>query len=184
MIIGDREGDSRPHDIRAFSGEVRGWEVAYRRSGSRDAPSFVDRGREIRIHDLQRDSVLGALQLSAQKWGTFQVFGSENYKRLCADLAAEHGFRITNPELQPAIALARDRRHQAPPTRGAPWTLHVAPSTHRSIRGLAGGDGDWDDKRSRDAPLAGPATYPGVARAPSQGSRVQWQRSAASLREP
>ena len=62
VVVGDRDGDARPHDIRAFSGQVRGWEVAYRRIGSRDAPSFVDRGREIRIHDLQRDSVLAALQ--------------------------------------------------------------------------------------------------------------------------
>jgi hypothetical protein len=123
VIIGDREGDARLHDIRAFYGDVRGWEVAYRRIGSRDAPSFVDRGREIRIHDLQRDSVLAALQLSAQKWGTFQVFGSDNYKRLCADLAAEHGFRITNPELQQVIALSRERRHQAPPTRDATLDL-------------------------------------------------------------
>ena len=130
MIIGDREGDARPHDIRAFSGEVRGWEVAYRRTGSREAPSFVDRGREIRIHDLQRDSVLAALQLSAQKWGTFQVFGSDNYKRLCADLAAEHGFRITNPELQQAIAISRERRHQgSADTRRCPGPSTPIPRT-------------------------------------------------------
>ena len=112
---------------RAFSGEARGWEVAYRRAGSRDAPSFVDRGREIRIHDLRRDSVLAALQLSAQKWGTFQVFGSDNYKRLCADLAAEHGFRITNPELQQGIGIARERRHQGLPTRDAARDLPHRP---------------------------------------------------------
>jgi Large polyvalent protein-associated domain 7 len=117
VIIGDRESDARPHDIRAFSGEVRGWEVAYRRTGSLRAPSFVDRGREIRIHDLQRDSVLAALQLSAQKWGTFQVFGSDAYKRLCAELAAEHGFRLANPELQQVIEIARERRHQIAPPR-------------------------------------------------------------------
>jgi hypothetical protein len=103
-IVGDREDPARVRDIRAFTAEVRGWEVHYGRADEpRGGPSFIDRGREIRIHDLRRESVLAALQLSAQKWGTFQVFGSDQYKRLCVDLAVEHGFRITNPELQQTI---------------------------------------------------------------------------------
>jgi hypothetical protein len=108
MIVGDRPDPARPRDIRAFTAEARGWEVLYRRvDAAARAPSFVDRGREIRIHDLGRDSVLAALQLSAQKWGSFQVFGSDDYKRLCVDLAATNGFRMTNPELQEAIELRR-----------------------------------------------------------------------------
>jgi len=114
-MVGDHEDPARPRDIRAFSAEVRGWEVHY---GRADEPgggtSFVDRGREIRIHDLGRESVLAALQLSAQKWGTFQVFGSDQYKRLCVDLAIEHGFRITNPELQQDIADERAARRLEP----------------------------------------------------------------------
>jgi hypothetical protein len=110
-IAGDREDLARPRDIRAFAAEARGWEVRYYRAREQGrAPCFSDRGREIRIHDLGRDSVLAALQLSAQKWGTFHVFGSESYKSLCVELAAEHGFRITNPELQNEIALERGRR--------------------------------------------------------------------------
>ena len=108
MVVGDRSDPARPRDIRAFTAEAQGWEVLYRRLDTPTrAPSFVDRGREIRIHDLGRDSVLAALQLSAQKWGSFQVFGSDDYKRLCVDLAATNGFRITNPELQEAIELKR-----------------------------------------------------------------------------
>lgn len=108
MIVGDRPDPARPHDIRAFTAEARGWEVLYRRlDAAARAPSFVDRGGEIRIHDLGRDSVLAALQLSAQKWGSFQIFGSDDYKRLCVDLAATSGFCITNPELQEAIELRR-----------------------------------------------------------------------------
>jgi hypothetical protein len=115
LIVGDRADPARPRDIRAFTAEARGWEVLYRRLDSPTrAPSFSDRGREIRIHDLDRGSVLAALQLSAQKWGTFQVFGSDDYKRLCVDLAATNGFRIINPELQGAIAAARERHRQAP----------------------------------------------------------------------
>ena len=127
-IVGDREELARPRDIRAFTPEVRGWEVHYGRADEpRSGPSFVDRGREITIHDLRRESVLAALQLSAQKWGTFQVFGSDHYKRLCVDLAIEHGFQITNPELQQNIAderaarrLALDRTLRAPPPRPEP----------------------------------------------------------------
>jgi hypothetical protein len=108
MIVGDRSDPARPRDIRAFTAEARGWEVLYRRlDAPTRAPSFSDQGREIRIHDLGRDSVLAALQLSAQKWGSFQVFGSDDYKRLCVDLAATNGFRITNPELQEAIEAKR-----------------------------------------------------------------------------
>jgi hypothetical protein len=113
-ITGDREDPARPRDIRAFTAEARGWEVLYRRADERaGGPAFTDRGREIQIHDLRRDSVLAALQLSAQKWGTIQVHGSDDYKRLCADLAAEHGFRIVNPEMQIAIAAARRERLRA-----------------------------------------------------------------------
>ena len=125
MIVGDRADPARPRDIRAFAAEVRGWEVLYRRlDAPTRAPSFSDRGREIRIHDLRRDSVLAALQLSAQKWGTFQVFGSDDYKRLCVDLAATNGFRITNPELQEAIEAKRRQeieRSRLQPATSASW---------------------------------------------------------------
>jgi hypothetical protein len=114
MVIGDPPHSARPRDIRAFVGEAHRWEVRYRRAGMpAGAPCFSDRGREILIHDLGRDSVLAALQLSAQKWGSFQVFGSEAYKRRCVELAAEHRFRIANPELQAAIAETREQRQRS-----------------------------------------------------------------------
>jgi hypothetical protein len=123
-IVGDREDPARPRDIRAFTAQARGWEVLYRRADAPErGPCFSDRGREIRIHDLRRDSVLAALQLSAQKWGTFHVFGSEDYKHLCVELAVEHGFRITNPELQQDIA--RQRQLPRPLTVGR--NLDVGP---------------------------------------------------------
>jgi hypothetical protein len=114
VIVGDSAASPGPRDIRAFSAQVHGWEVRYRRAGTPSAPSFTDRGREIRIHDLSRESVLAALQLSAQKWGTFQVYGSERYKGLCTELAVEHGFRITNPELQTAMLALKERRIERP----------------------------------------------------------------------
>jgi hypothetical protein len=110
-IIGEGDDLPRARDIRAFAPEVRGWEVSYHRVDAPErAPCFSDHGREIRIYDLRRDSVLAALQLSAQKWGSFQVWGSDEYKRVCVELGAEHGFRITNQELQQDIARARAPR--------------------------------------------------------------------------
>jgi hypothetical protein len=104
-----------PHDIRAARAVVDGWKVNYYMAGSRRAPSFTDRGKTIDIHDSRsRESVHAALQLSAQKWGAFSIRGDEPFKRTCVELAAEHGFKITNPELQQAIAAERERRRSPP----------------------------------------------------------------------
>jgi hypothetical protein len=97
-------------DIRAFGAVLEGAKVHYHRAGSR-RPSFTDHGKTIDIYDSRsRDSVLAALQLSAQKWGTISVHGNREFMRTCAELAAEHGFKIANPELQEAIAAERQRR--------------------------------------------------------------------------
>ncbi len=99
-----------PLDIRAFVPVVEGWHVHYRRVGERGSPAFTDRGKEIDIFDSnRRESVLAALQLSAQKWGTFTIRGNERFRSMCVELAAEHGFKIANPELQQAIAAERER---------------------------------------------------------------------------
>ena len=99
-----------PQDIRAFTPVVEGWHVHYRRVGERGSPAFTDRGKEIDIYDSnRRESVLAALQLSAQKWGTFTIRGNERFRSMCIELAAEHGFKIANPELQQAIAAERER---------------------------------------------------------------------------
>jgi len=110
-------------DIRAFSPLVEGWHVHYRRVGERGSPAFTDRGKEIDIyHSNRRESVLAALQLSAQKWGAFAVRGNDRFQRMCVELAAEHGFNIANPELQQAIAAERERirltRGEREPDRG------------------------------------------------------------------
>jgi hypothetical protein len=98
-------------DIRAFGAVLDGARVHYQRAGS-GRPSFTDHGKTIDIHDSRtRDSVLAALQLSAQKWGTISVHGNRDFMRICVELAAEHGFKIVNPELQEAIAAQR-RRHR------------------------------------------------------------------------
>jgi hypothetical protein len=48
-------------------------------------------GRTIDLYDSRsRESVLAALQLS----------GNRNIMRICIELAAEHGFKLANPELR------------------------------------------------------------------------------------
>jgi hypothetical protein len=99
-----------PHDIRAFESVVDGGIVHYRLAGSRGSPAFTDRGKVIEIGDSQRrEAVLAALQLSAQKWGTFTVHGDERFQRRCVEVAVEHGFKIANPDLKQAIANGRER---------------------------------------------------------------------------
>lgn len=99
-----------PHDIRGVRAAVDGAIVNYYMAGTRRTPSFTDRGRTIDIHDSRsRQSVLAALQLSAQKWGTISVRGDDRFKRTCVELAAEYGFKIVNPELQGAIHAKRER---------------------------------------------------------------------------
>jgi len=84
------------------------------RAGQGAAAAFIDKGRAIDIDDWRnRDSVLAALQLSAQKWGHFNVTGHAEYIALCVKLAAEQGFKISNPELQVDIENERQRIQQA-----------------------------------------------------------------------
>ncbi|HHJ4358806.1 TPA: TraI/MobA(P) family conjugative relaxase [Raoultella ornithinolytica] len=105
-----------PRDIRAYQPKIVGQQVHYSRkeeAGAGGGVSFVDKGKSIDIHDWRnRDSTLAALQLSAQKWGSFTVTGNDEYKAMCAKLAAEHGFKITNPELQERIQQERQRIQQ------------------------------------------------------------------------
>ena len=117
VVKGDTAEPPTPRDIRSFKPEIHGEQVHYsRREEPRDvAAAFIDKGARIAIHDLQRDSVLAALQLSGAKWDSFTVSGSAAYKALAVSLAAEHGFKIANPELQARIETARaERQAQAP----------------------------------------------------------------------
>ncbi|WP_321947199.1 TraI/MobA(P) family conjugative relaxase [Paraburkholderia sp. J10-1] len=110
-IEGDESESPTPRDIRAYVPEVHGQQVHYIRIGTGELAgraAFVDKGREIDIHDWRDyDSLLAALQLAAQKWGSFRVIGNDEYKTMCVRLAAEHGFRVSNPELAERIRQER-----------------------------------------------------------------------------
>lgn len=43
------------------------------------------------------------MRLSAEKWGNLTVTGTNRYKALVVELAAQHGFQVANPELQDQI---------------------------------------------------------------------------------
>lgn len=102
-----------PQDIRAYRYVVRGAQVHYFHEDHADTSgqgAFVDLGKAIEVHDWRNpDATLAAMQLSAQKWGSFKVTGSHEFKSLCARLAAAHGFALSNPELHDTIALERER---------------------------------------------------------------------------
>ena len=115
-IEGDCSEPPTPRDIRAYLGEIIGQEVHYTRkdkAGAGRGVSFVDKGKSISIYDWRNiDTTLAALQLSAQKWGSFEVIGNDEYKAMCVKLAAEHGFKISNSELQGSIQQERQRIQQ------------------------------------------------------------------------
>lgn len=104
VIKGPEHVPAVPQDIRAFEAQVEGKTVEYRRRGD-DTPeaAFVDSGQRIDVRVPGEAAVLAALQLGTQKWEAFAVKGNGPYLQLCVRLAAEHGFKITNPELQERI---------------------------------------------------------------------------------
>jgi hypothetical protein len=138
-----------PRDIRAFTAVIAGRDVHYHRAGER-TPAFTDCGKTVDIYDTRRrESVLAALQLSAQKWGAMTVTGNEHFLRTCVELAAERGFKLVNPELQDAIAGERERQQRAKDIERAPDRADDRP---REPNGLAGIYGQHFDDILREQP--------------------------------
>jgi len=108
-IEGDRFVEPEPHNVGAlFTNEKKGTEIHYNRhdreSGAFQTLAFVDNGKQLDVRDWSnRESVNAALKLASQKWETLSVSGSDEYKETVARLAAENGYKITNPELQDRI---------------------------------------------------------------------------------
>jgi len=106
-ISGNDPVEPRVKDLRDFKAARCDGGVAFEAQPGRVA--FVDYGKQIVLEDPKRENVLAALQLSAQKWGKFSITGDEQFKKLCATFAAEHGFQIKNPEMQAMIKSEQDR---------------------------------------------------------------------------
>ncbi|MFP6860085.1 TraI/MobA(P) family conjugative relaxase [Pseudomonas sp.] len=133
-LVGDIHVAPRLQDIRDYVGEVRGNGVVYRLAGAdMDSPAFLDRGRHVTVYDNTSDStILAAMQLSREKWGSFTVTGTDEYKAQCVRLAAQHGFTLNNPELQEALRAERESLNQVRP--GVPQPGAAPSRTNRPPR--------------------------------------------------
>ena len=92
--------------------EKKGDEIHYSRhdaaTGALQTLAFVDQGKQLEVKDWKSaETVLVALQVASNKWETNTVNGNDAYKETAASLAAEHGFKITNPEMQDRIQALR-----------------------------------------------------------------------------
>lgn len=128
---GRGEAPALPRDVRGYEARVDKERVLYRRRGAPPGTpdAFRDVGPRVDVLDWQsEESTLAALELSAAKWGAYEVTGNEEFKSRCARLAAEHGFEITNPELMETIERERTRLGAA--TRAG---VKPAPAPERDV---------------------------------------------------
>jgi hypothetical protein len=109
QIEGDRFVEPEPRNVGAlFTNEKKGTEIHYKRhdreTGAFQTLAFIDSGKQLDIRDWNNgESVNAALKLASEKWEILSVSGSDDYKETVARLAAENGYKITNPELQGRI---------------------------------------------------------------------------------
>jgi hypothetical protein len=96
--------------LSGFSMTVTRQGVKFTQRGHIECESFVDIGRVIKVYGQEDSTLLAALQLAQSKWGGVQVNGTEPYKRRCAELAAKHGIRVVNPELQEFLRTPEEKR--------------------------------------------------------------------------
>lgn len=63
---------------------------------------FIDVGKRIKVINVEKDSVRAFLQLANQKWKSFELTGSLEFKYMCAEeaLKLHIDLKITNPEIQ------------------------------------------------------------------------------------
>jgi hypothetical protein len=113
-LEGDRDVQPKPTDTKnaLITHERKGDEIHYSRhdaaTGALQTLAFVDQGKQLDVKDWKNpDTVLAALQVASTKWETVTVDGNDAYKETAARLAAEHGFKITNPEMQGRIQQLR-----------------------------------------------------------------------------
>ena len=136
-IEGDTYVEPKPEEVSSalFTNERKGQEVHYSRHDAATGTSalaFIDKGKELEIGDWKnRETVLAALQVAAEKWETVSINGNAAYKETAAQLAVEHGVTITNPEMQ-------DRIRQLQAERAAPASRAGCAPPDRL--GRAGGD--------------------------------------------
>jgi hypothetical protein len=161
-----------------FVPELKGGEVHYsRRNAETDKVevAFVDRGDRVDIHDwTRRDSILAAMKLSSQKWDAITVNGSASYKTAVVELAVEHGFAISNPELQDKVRIEHERVARQRETDAPTVQRRVEAKGAESVAGSEGA-----------IHVASPSPSPPLAATPGETQialdqvRAQTEREAA-----
>ncbi|SOC81765.1 Relaxase/Mobilisation nuclease domain-containing protein [Ensifer adhaerens] len=112
-IAGETFVTPQPIDLQDFVAEKRGELLRYnhrKADGGSGSVAFTDHGDKVEISNWNdRETVLAAMQVASTKWGSLTINGTDRYKALAIELAAEHGFQITNPELQSSLQAAREQ---------------------------------------------------------------------------
>ena len=143
-ILGDGDEIPSKRGIRDFIAQVRQSahskfaEIHYSSHFDPSHVSFTDRGKRIDVWQAQDEAaVLAALQLGVQKWGTLTIIGPDEFKQLCAELAAQQGFKISNPELRGEIVRGPSEGRPVPvipagmPSPSKSYQLHKADILNR-----------------------------------------------------
>ena len=170
-------------DIRDFKGRTfsskDGKErvTAYREKWS-IRNSFVDDGKSVTVlKDNDPKAILAAMQLTLQKYGAIHVQGNEEFKRLCATIAARNGLQIANRELQVITETERRRISEAIQQRTAASgqkRQDPAPARPGAFPGMGPG-------RETPAPMAG-RTPQATPAAPAQAQEQQARHTAESVK--
>ncbi len=127
-------GESRAEDLRAYTPVVgnRGG-VAYCRKGGGKGTNadFVDYGKKILLSKhCDATTILAALQLANQKWGSVKIQGTEEYKKQCVEIAIQNNLKIANPELAAAVEEGRKRMFEETKKR---WEVKQEPKQESQI---------------------------------------------------
>jgi len=102
-----------PADIRNFTAVVDSARGAIEYRNVTGHLSFTDVGSKINIarqREHDPDVVFAALQLAAQKYGKISITGDADFHKLCVVLAATHGFKFNDDNLNSAVETERDGR--------------------------------------------------------------------------
>jgi hypothetical protein len=143
-ILGDGDEIPRKRDIRDFTAQVhqssrsRLAEIRYSSRSDPSHVSFTDCGKRIDVWQAQDEAVvLAALQLGAQKWGILTITGPDEFKQFSAELAAQHGIRINDPEFRREIVRGLSEGRPVPvipsgtPSPSRSYQLHKADILNR-----------------------------------------------------
>lgn len=106
QLEGKPADDAR--DIRAFSAQIQGREVAFYYEG-RQKPSFIDDGKNIYVPDFDEDAaLLASLQLAQQRWGVVKINGTAEFKERVVQMAVEHDLKLSNRDLAEMVKARRE----------------------------------------------------------------------------